>query len=547
MPCLNNTLRRWGFWPFLASSLTVSIDASLAGETASVYVQSGDVNAESAVVWARCTREQDARLAVEFATSPAFDDDYEEDEDDDFYDEDDANDIEDDADRYFKRGPQVSAETDYTGSVRLRGLEPNETYYYRVACVAKNRGHRNKGHRVVDVSPVGRFRTAPEKKQTKPLRFVWVADLAGQGWGRNPQLEIVDENGDLIQGGYVIFDVISQLEPDYAIFAGDIIYADNPIEPTKAIPEELGGGTWINDPTKDFVALSLDDYRENWRYNLGDSKLREFLLDTPMYIQWDDHEVTNNWYPGEVLTSDPYNGRLADDLAELSRRAMFEYNPIAGQRIYRSFRFGEHLELFLLDERSFRGPNPHNDQAEGIEMLGAKQLQWLKRGLQGSRATWKIVSTHDPLSIVTGGPGDWDAWAQGDAQVLGREVQLRELLQFIKAEEIENLVFITADVHYAAVFSYHPEEAQFADFTPFKEFVIGPVHAGAFGTNAVDSSFGPQTEFLRAPSTEGLPQNAPPPYLQSFGAFEVSRQGELTVRIHDITGEILYEEQLQPK
>jgi alkaline phosphatase D len=78
------------------------------------------------------------------------------------------------------------------------------------------------------------------------------------------------------------------------------------------------------------------------------------------------------------------------------------------------------------------------------------------------------------------------------------------------------------------------------------EFVIGPVNAGAFGENALDASFGAQYDFLRAPSTQGLPQNLPPPHLQSFGAIEMNEAGQLTVRLIDITGESLFEKVLGP-
>jgi alkaline phosphatase D len=142
------------------------------------------------------------------------------------------------------------------------------------------------------------------------------------------------------------------------------------------------------------------------------------------------------------------------------------YNPIAGDTIHRKFRHGKHLELFLLDERSFRDPNPDNYDSSGIEMLGQQQFEWLKQSLKRSRATWKLISTHDPLSIATGGVTDRDAWGQGDARVLGREVQLGELLKFIKDEGIKNVVFITADVHFAAAISYDPARAQFGDFDP---------------------------------------------------------------------------------
>jgi alkaline phosphatase D len=205
------------------------------------------------------------------------------------------------------------------------------------------------------------------------------------------------------------------------------------------------------------------------------------------------------------------------------------------------------MELFLLDERAYRGPNPANYDPAGIEMLGAAQFEWLKQGLKRSKATWKVVSTHDPLSIVTGGVDDRDAWGQGSAEVLGREVQLSQLLQFIKDEGIKNVVFITADVHFAAAIAYDPATAVFEDFEPFWEFVIGPVHAGAFGVNDLDASFGPRFEYLRAPSTQGLPQNLPPPNLQSFGAAQIDEDGRLTVRIHDVTGAVLYEKILDPQ
>jgi alkaline phosphatase D len=78
--------------------------------------------------------------------------------------------------------------------------------------------------------------------------------------------------------------------------------------------------------------------------------------------------------------------------------------------------------------------------------------------------------------------------------------------------------------------------------------VIGPVHAGAFGANELDASFGPWFEYLRVPSTEDFTiQNLPPPNLHSFGAAEVTADGKLIVRIHDISGAVLFEKTLAPE
>ena len=68
--------------------------------------------------------------------------------------------------------------------------------------------------------------------------------------------------------------------------------------------------------------------------------------------------------------------------------AFHEMYPIRGThrdepgRIYRTLRYGPHLDVFMLDERSYRGPNGPNQQGFGPEsfFLGPDQMAWLKRG-----------------------------------------------------------------------------------------------------------------------------------------------------------------------
>lgn len=50
-------------------------------------------------------------------------------------------------------------------------------------------------------------------------------------------------------------------------------------------------GNWTNNPSKDFVAVTLEQFRDNWKYNFGDEKMQKFLAETPVFVQWDDHEV----------------------------------------------------------------------------------------------------------------------------------------------------------------------------------------------------------------------------------------------------------------
>jgi alkaline phosphatase D len=81
----------------------------------------------------------------------------------------------------------------------------------------------------------------------------------------------------------------------------------------------------------------------------------------------------------------------------------------------------------------------------------------------------------------------------------GREMEFAGLLSFIKSANIRNTVWLTADVHYTAAHYYDPNKAAFQDFDPFWEFVSGPIHAGTFGPNELDKTFGPEVKYVKAP------------------------------------------------
>ena len=114
--------------------------------------------------------------------------------------------------------------------------------------------------------------------------------------------------------------------------------------------------------------------------------------------------------------------------------------------------------------RSYRGPNssqPTADADDASGILGAAQLAWLKQRLAASTATWKVIASDMPLGlVVTGHAADFEAVANGDAgPPLGRELEIADLLHFIRDRKIRNVVFITADVHYAAAHYYDPARA----------------------------------------------------------------------------------------
>jgi alkaline phosphatase D len=121
-----------------------------------------------------------------------------------------------------------------------------------------------------------------------------------------------------------------------------------------------------------------------------------------------------------------------------------------------------------------------------------------------------------------------------------------DLLSFIKREQVRNVVWVTADVHYAAAHHYSPERGAFTDFDPFWEFVAGPMHAGTFGPGTLDGTFGPEVRFNSV--ERGMKPNRPPSEdLQFYGQIDVASSSRvMTVGIHDVTGRRLWQQELAP-
>jgi alkaline phosphatase D len=235
--------------------------------------------------------------------------------------------------------------------------------------------------------------------------------------------------------------------------------------------------------------------------------------------------------------------------------AFHEANPtrpvaLEPGHVYRRIAYGPHLDIFMIDMRSYRGPNTANDQAgrsRATAILGRAQIDWLKRGLAASRATWKVIASDMPIGLlVSDGETAFEAVAQGNPALLGREHDIAELLSAIRHLGVRNVVWLTADVHYTAAHHYSPDRATFQDFDPFWEFVSGPLHAGTFGPNALDTTFGPKVEFLKAPEAGQL--NLPPSAgLQFFGKVDIDGEtGEMTVSLMDVGDSVLWSTVLDP-
>ena len=410
-------------------------------------VASGDVTARAAVVWARSDRA--AEMTVRYVPSVG-------------------------RTQPEQAVANSSADTDFAAQVRLTDLEPGTRYRYEVWFSADG---------VRGSLEAGTFATAPSAGRRAAVSFIWAGDLGGQAYCRQRS------------SGYAIFTPMTALDPDFFVANGDMIYADSvcPAEgPQRGWINIPGDFTGIGDPSVDWTEATgvQDVYAAHWRYNRADPAFQQFLRTTPMYVQWDDHEVINDFgAPWSAYGPAPDRAGYPT-IVEAGRKTLFDYHPfdrhpVEPDRIYRSYRWGQDLELFILDARSYRSENQlGDDETNAKTMLGTEQLDWLKRALAASTATWKVVSTDVPLSVPTGTRADEfgrDAFASGTGPGLatgtGFESELLDLLRDVDARDVRNLVFVATDVHFAAQLRYELDLDGDGDPLLFHELVSGPLSA----------------------------------------------------------------------
>ena len=193
---------------------------------------------------------------------------------------------------------QAMGDGDFTAQVELKSLKADQPYEVTVVCTGE-KGTRGKAERAT-------FRTAPLPDQSRPISFIVGADLGGQTYCRPKD------------GGYRIFKPMTALKPDFFIANGDMIYADDHCPERGFEPDVVyipGGFPSIADRSVDWTnPESLDViYRDHWKYNRADPAFQEFLRSVPQYVQWDDHEVVNDfgaqWFTTRISQIGPVTRR----------------------------------------------------------------------------------------------------------------------------------------------------------------------------------------------------------------------------------------------
>ncbi len=306
-------------------------------------IQSGDVSADSAVIWARADRP--ARMQVECSTLESF------------------------KTIIGSASADALPDGDFTSKVLLDGLPAGQDIFYRVRFEDIG-GQR---HRRRDAARAFPYRADRAKHRYRsPGRAI----PTGQGWG-------IDEN----RGGMRTYRTMLDNRPDFFIHSGDHIYADCPVERELKLPD---GGVWRNIVTeeKSVVAHSLAEFRGNYKYNWLDQNFRAFHAAVPLFAQWDDHEVTNDWAPIGTADETGYAEDGSSLLVARARRAFHEFMPMRAVpaqdgRIYRKIAYGPLLDVFMLDMRSYRDStlNKRDDQSDDLHpWCGATGLAEARTG-----------------------------------------------------------------------------------------------------------------------------------------------------------------------
>lgn len=447
-----------------------------------------------------------------------------------------------------EREVSASIERDHTVRVLVTGLAANTDYHYRFVAGGD--------------SISGRTRTAPDPTADVQVNLAWVScqDYGAGHYGAYRQMLVDDAQrapADRIHFVVHLGDVIYETRAEGFQTAIDeefkpISLTNIDGKPRAVAPFPSGGG----DRGGESFAVTVDDYRHLYRTFLSDPDMQAARARWPFVQIWDDHEFTNDAWQSQgnyTTTTTSAAGASLDEPDQPRRlaasQAWFEYIPahltgatgvpgvtsdakdfapasvqsapftapdadnfvpeannvaaVGALTIYRSLRFGKHVELVMTDERSYRSDHaipeeltnnalffdPRNalplpivntfDQGQTADdgsgsppatvlglpnaraaspvgtMLGARQKAWWKATMKGSDATWKlwgneVMLARVALQQVPGQP--FDRVLTGDAWD-GYPTERAELLKYLQTEGIRNVVSLSGDIHatFAAV------------------------------------------------------------------------------------------------
>ncbi len=265
---------------------------------------------------------------------------------------------------------EATAERDYIARACFVDLKPATSYICRTR-LGPNRQNLRSG-------PQATFKTLAGPEITSQARLVVVT---GMNYARfhgdqriDPGLRIAPANS-VAQSkkklGYPALESIRKLQPDFFVGTGDNVYYDTP---------------------KNGRAQTVAEMRRKWHQQFVQPRYRDLFAAVPTYWEIDDHDFRVDDCD---LTGD------YDPSPQVGRALMLEQLPYApadqeDPKTYRTHRINRDLQIWLLENRWYRSPNAAPDGPEKT-IWGNEQKAWLKRTLQESSATFKLLISPTPM------------------------------------------------------------------------------------------------------------------------------------------------------
>lgn len=425
----------------------------------------------------------------------------------------------------------VSDAADWTTRVLIGGLQPARVYWYRFTD-AEGNGSR-----------VGRTITAPAPDDPRPVNFAFVScqDINEgklNGYRRmiheDERAPAAEQLGFVLHLGDFIYEVV-QYPEEVKTRYGRTIYEVARIKDGHKV------GNF-------HIPLTLEGYRAIYQGYLADPDLQDARARWPFVATWDNHEFS--WMGWQSVLKAGRFERPGQSIKVAANQAWFEYLParvaapsgnlerfdppavqdvpltdfdddglshepnnltaINSLKIYRTLRYGRHLDLIVTDERSYQSKNPFSDpslgQLGGEEftgmfpesgfkildggrayagghppaeirfnaasvpnpqrhappqtLLGAEQKAWFKDQLTRSTATWKIWGSSlgaidkrvDPQNLPAGltkeaWPADGGFASLGGSDYGTAYVERAEIYGLIRDAGITGFAIVAGDRH----------------------------------------------------------------------------------------------------
>ena len=203
----------------------------------------------------------------------------------------------------------------------------------------------------VSASLEGKFKTAPGAEVSAEVNFIVTT---GTSYG----------DVDSAQG-YKLYPSSLKLDPEFFVHTGDIVYYD-------------------------YLGKTADLARFHWDRMYSFPNNIDYHRQVASYFIKDDHDTwMNDAYPGMETKF------MGDFTYEQGTQIFLDEVPM-GEKTYRTVRWGKDLQIWLVEGRDFRSPNPMEDGPEKT-IWGKEQIAWFKETVEASDATFKVLISPTPI------------------------------------------------------------------------------------------------------------------------------------------------------